>query len=66
VWSRVSRIAESLTREELITFYQETGAVSAPDLSAWTKEELLGVLDEIGEGDARKLIERYSGTDDPS
>ena len=58
IWNRVRRVAHRMTRSELIWFYRRTGAIKADDLSTWSKRELLGVLDEIGEDAAEDLLSK--------
>lgn len=59
LWERLIQCAAQLPRETLITFYEDTGAIRATDLSLWTKEQLLGVLDEISHQDAVRFLELF-------
>ena len=60
VWCYVWTIATRMSRDELIRFYEETGAVRTDTFAKWSKEDLLGVLDEIGRDDIPRLIEQYT------
>jgi hypothetical protein len=55
LFDKVLAVAKRMSKEDLIAFYKKTKAVNA-DFSTWSKEELLDVIDEIAERDARTLL----------
>lgn len=58
-WQKVEKIIERISKEELLDFYRTTGAIRADALEQWSREELINVVDEIGEKNARQFLEIF-------
>lgn len=59
MWQKVERITERISREELFNFYRTTGAIRADALEQWSREELINVVDEIGEKNVEQFLETF-------
>lgn len=58
-WQKIEQIAERITKEELLDFYRKTGSIRSDTLEQWSRDELIGVLDEIGKENADQFLRMF-------